>query len=119
MRCLIEKVLNSAGENQTQLASEASAVYFLRMIIEKAPQTVFTLLDDGSGVLLNLETRFYYSLNKTAVALWQELESRRTLTLEALIQATTTRFDVSYESASQEVNEFVSRLNEFKMVSLS
>lgn len=88
------------------------------MRVEKLPQTVFTPLDDGTGVLLNLETLFYYGLNRTAVALWQEIERNKPPTLDALVQATCQRFDVDEGAARREIIAFVGRLQEFKMVRL-
>ena len=35
---------------------------------------LLTVLDDGTGVILNLDTKFYFTLNETGVALWQALE---------------------------------------------
>ena len=86
------------------------------MIVEKSPKTVFTPLDDGTGVLLNLETRFYYNLNRTGVALWQEIERSSRPTLEFLVEATCKRFDVAEDGARPEIVAFVERLEEFKMV---
>lgn len=37
------------------------------------PQALFTELDDGTGVLLHLETKFYFTLNPTAVVVWKSL----------------------------------------------
>jgi hypothetical protein len=37
------------------------------------PQVLFTELDDGTGVLLHLDTKFYYTLNPTAVVVWKTL----------------------------------------------
>jgi hypothetical protein len=34
---------------------------------------LLTELDDGTGVVLNLETKFYFTLNATAVVVWKEL----------------------------------------------
>ena len=86
------------------------------MIVEKSPLTVFTPLDDGSGVLLNLETLFYYNLNRTGVALWQEIERTNAATLTGLIESTCKRFDVSEEGARRDIVEFIDRLKEYKMV---
>ena len=86
------------------------------MIVEKSPLTVFTPLDDGTGVLLNLETLFYYNLNRTGAALWQEIERSNQPTLNALIQATCRRFDVAEDGARREIIAFIERLKDFKMV---
>jgi hypothetical protein len=38
------------------------------------PKCLLTELDDGTGVVLNLETKFYHTLNSAAVTLWKALE---------------------------------------------
>jgi hypothetical protein len=37
------------------------------------PQVLFTELDDGTGVLLHLDTKFYYTLNATGVVVWKAI----------------------------------------------
>jgi len=86
------------------------------MTVEKSPLTVFTPLDDGTGVLLNLETRFYYNLNRTAVALWQEIDRSNSATLKALTESICKRFDVPEDGARRDIVKFIERLREFKMV---
>jgi Coenzyme PQQ synthesis protein D (PqqD) len=85
------------------------------MHVERSPSTVFTALDDGTGVLLNLDTRVYYSLNPTGVAVWQEIE-RSSATVDLLVAAIHKQFDVDEEGARQGIVAFVARLGEFKMV---
>lgn len=85
------------------------------MRLEKNTRTIFTPLDNGTGVLLNLESLFYYSLNKTAAALWQEIE-QSTQTIESLTTTMCKRFEVDEEGARQGINAFVSRLAELKMI---
>lgn len=86
------------------------------MHIEKSSQTVFTPLADGTGVLLNLETLFYYNLNHTASLLWQQIESGSVLTLDDLLRSTCEQFDVDEASARQFVSAFVKQLEQFKMI---
>jgi len=86
------------------------------MIVEKSPQTVFTPLEDGSGVLLNLQTLFYYNLNRTGAVLWQEIERTGQPTLNSLIDVVCKRFDVSEDGARGEILSFIERLKEFKMI---
>lgn len=38
------------------------------------PKCLLTELEDGTGVVLNLETKIYHTLNATAVTLWKALE---------------------------------------------
>ena len=89
------------------------------MRIEKASPTVFTPLDDGTGVLLTLETLFYYSLNRTGVAVWQHLEVEKSCTIDDLVRKTCDQFDVSPETARREINAFVQHLQQFKIVRVS
>jgi len=84
------------------------------MRFEKSSPTVFTPLDDGRGVLLNLETLFYYSLNRSGAALWQAIENSQTL--DDLVSVTCERFDVDQDTARREIGDFVERLQQFKMV---
>jgi len=42
--------------------------------LELHPKCLLTELEDGTGVVLNLETKFYHTLNPTAVTLWKALE---------------------------------------------
>jgi hypothetical protein len=89
------------------------------MQIEKASATVFTPLDDGTGVLLNLNTLFYYSLNRTGAVLWQQIEERRTVTLDDLLRDTRERFEVSEDALRPLVIKFIEQLESFKMVRVS
>jgi hypothetical protein len=41
--------------------------------IERSSDAVLTELQDGTGVLLNLQTRFYFTLNATGVEAWKLL----------------------------------------------
>jgi coenzyme PQQ synthesis protein D (PqqD) len=88
------------------------------MRVEKLTHTVFTPLDDGTGVLLNLETRFYYTLNRTGAALWQELEHVNPSSVDDLIGVICDRFEVEEDEARKEVDAFVGQLQDFKMVRL-
>jgi hypothetical protein len=40
-----------------------------------SPDAVLTELQDGTGVLLHLQTRFYFTLNATGVQAWKLLEA--------------------------------------------
>ncbi len=73
---------------------------------------VFTDLDDGSAVLLHLETKYYFSLNETAAFLWKVLESGEGVTVEEMIQEMCDVFDVDRDQAKTDVDDFVSSLLE-------
>jgi hypothetical protein len=86
------------------------------MQVEKSTTTVFTPLDDGTGVLLNLTTLLYYSLNRTGVALWQELERRNPSAIDDLVGSTYSRFDVDENFARQHIEAFIGQLEKLGMV---
>ncbi|HXG94413.1 MAG TPA: PqqD family protein [Blastocatellia bacterium] len=86
------------------------------MNIEKSSPTVFTPLEDGTAVLLNLNTLFYYSLNRTGAVLWQQIENGKAVTMDNLIRAVCERFDVDEASARRSIGEFLERLQQFKMI---
>jgi len=92
-------------------------VYFLRLMqVEKASSTVFTLLADGTGVLLNLDTLFYYSLNRSGAAVWKQIEEKTIVSLEDLVVSTCDQFDVDHAGASRALTSFVEELVKLKMV---
>jgi len=70
---------------------------------------IFTDLDDGSAVLLHLETKYYFSLNETAAFLWRLLENGDS-TEENLIEGLCEAFEVSEEQAKEDVTEFITSL---------
>lgn len=86
------------------------------MRLAKAAQTVFTPLADSTGVLLNVDTLVYYSLNRTAVALWQQIDSGASRSLEDLVQHTCSNFEVDEVRARHLLSEFVGRLAEYGMI---
>jgi hypothetical protein len=89
------------------------------MQINKTASTVFTPLDDGTGVLLNIETRVYYSLNRTGSMLWKLLEEVQSVSLDDLVLLTCERFDINEEKARISLLTFVDHLNKFKMIRIS
>jgi hypothetical protein len=97
-------------------AQDKQGLFFILMRIEKLSQTVFTPLADGTGVLLNLDTLFYYSLNPTGSILWQEIEASKDLNFDDLLRSACERFDVDEASAQPFISKFIERLEQFKMI---
>ncbi len=89
------------------------------MQINKSLATVFTPLDDGTGVLLNKETKATYSLNRTGSMLWKLLEEVNAVGLDDLVLITCERFDVNEDDARLALLAFVDRLEKYKMIRLS
>lgn len=107
------------SDDLRDLRAQGVRLIFILMQIEKASPTVFTPLDDGTGVLLNLNTLFYYSLNRTGAALWQQIEERRAVSLDDLLRKTRERFEVSEDAARPLVIQFIEQLENLKMVRVS
>src|SRR2546425_647672 len=60
----------------------------------KNPAVVCTDMDEG-GVLLDLETTAYYSLNRSALRVWSLLDDAPTL--DEIAARLTSEFDIDYE----------------------
>ena len=65
------------------------------------PQALFTELDDGTGVLLHLETKFYFTLNPTAVLVWKSLG--KGASPAAIAEQLTAAFRVERDVAERDV----------------
>jgi hypothetical protein len=74
------------------------------------PQVLFTELDDGTGVLLNVDTKFYYSLNRTAAFVWKNISSGAARTAPALAQKLTEAFRVELAAAERDVAAVVDEM---------
>lgn len=74
------------------------------------PQVLFTQIDDGSGVLLHLDTKFYFTLNRTGVVVWKALaegEARSIADIGARIAAL---FRVDAEAATRDAEALLEEL---------
>jgi hypothetical protein len=74
------------------------------------PKCLLTELEDGTGVILNLETKFYHTLNSTAVTLWKALEAGL-VTDRELASKLVSEFEVDETQALADVQ---TALGEFK-----
>lgn len=63
------------------------------------PRVLLTTLADETGVLLDLDTKFYFTMNAASVAVWQLLESRGPTELDALAGGLVAHFDVELDRA--------------------
>ena len=73
------------------------------------PKCLLTELDDGTGVVLNLETKFYFTLNTTAVAVWRQL-ARGATTRRELTGILVGEFDVEEGEAASDVAALIDEL---------
>ena len=73
------------------------------------PDVLLTELGDGTGVLLHLGTKLYYTLNPTAVAVWKALVPGPA-TADRLGAALAERFEVEPGDAARDVRELAREL---------
>jgi len=79
--------------------------------VKAEKSVVFTDLDDGTGVLLHLENKFYYSLNLTGSFIWRLLEEAQELTEDGIVEAVFENFEVSEAEAKSDVDDFIKDLS--------
>lgn len=77
---------------------------------------VFTDLDDGSAILLHLQTKYYFSLNETGCFLWKLLERERGANEEEMVSELCAAFDVEPERAKTDVMEFLHDLQKQDLI---
>lgn len=79
------------------------------------PDVLFTELSDGTGVLLHLQTKFYFTLNATGVIVWKSLASGET-SAEAIASAIARAFRVDTDTAERDVARMLTELSEGELV---
>ena len=76
-----------------------------------SPEVVFTRFEaDGDGVLLNLKTKNYYTLNETAAFIWTHLEAGGDV--DSISEALTENFHVTIDVARASIEDLLSELEE-------
>jgi hypothetical protein len=63
---------------------------------------------DGEAIIINLANGIYYSMDKASGVIWEMLEAGHSL--EEVIAAATTRYDVSREQAQADVERLATAL---------
>ena len=71
---------------------------------------------DGEAVLLNMESKMYFSLNATGVSIWKWLDEG--LTLGQIADRLYRDYEVTAEQAQQCVIDLVTQLNDEQLVGL-
>lgn len=69
---------------------------------------------DGEAIIINLANGVYYSMDKAGAFVWDLLQGGHTL--EKVIAAVTTRYDVTREQAESNVRELVQELVQENLV---
>ena len=80
------------------------------------PQVVLTEMRDGTAVLLNLDTKFYFTLNASGVFVWKLIAAGGDWTAATLGERLTREFDVAYDVALADVDGLLTELRAEKLV---
>ncbi len=80
------------------------------------PQVVLTEMRDGTAVLLNLDTKFYFTLNASGVFVWKLIAVGGEWTVATLAERLTREFDVAYDVALADVDGLLVELRAEKLV---
>lgn len=72
------------------------------------PEVILTELSDGTGVLLHLNTKFFFTLNETAVLVWKVLSMGASST--ELARAIVEHFDVDLAAAERDARALLDSL---------
>ncbi len=73
-------------------------------------RALLTELGDGTGVLLDLDSKFYFTLNETAIFVWKVLGDRVGLTRAELAQQLSRAFDVDQARAAADLEPVLEEL---------
>jgi hypothetical protein len=83
--------------------------------ITPSARVILTEMPDGKGVLLDMDTKFYYELNVTGVFIWKRFGGRSKLASE-LVAGLVEEFEVTGEVAAADLAEMVASLAADKLV---
>jgi hypothetical protein len=79
------------------------------------PSAIFAELADGSGVVLDLRTKAYFTLNSTGVFLWKRLAERPAAARD-VAEGLCAEFAVDILRAEQDVIDVLRKLDEEALV---
>lgn len=81
--------------------------------LQPSQDAILTELKDGTGVLLDLHSRFYFTLNRTGVAAWKLLAAGEATTLPALAAALAAAFrDAPPEAVARDLEALLVELRD-------
>lgn len=78
---------------------------------------LFTQLDDGSGVLLNLGSGLYYTLNRAGVIVWKGVGDGE-FDISALARRLCAAFDVDSAEAEREASRLLNDLQKDGLIKI-
>lgn len=86
-------------------------------VVRRSERATFRKLEDGSGVILHLDTTQYHGVNEVGAAIWELTEAPRSFA--DLVDGLRTELDDPPASLESDVDEFLRALVERNLVTLS
>lgn len=86
--------------------------------VRSSQRCLLTELEDGTGVLLHLDTKFYFTLNDTGVFVWNQLVRDASSGYE-LAEQLSERFEVTADQAVRDVLSLLEELEVNQLISVS
>lgn len=75
---------------------------------------IATQLDEGEGVLVDLDTRQYFQLNGTAMLIWRALEKGEPL--ERIVEQMMATYEISNDRAVASTEALLKQLQNHKLI---
>jgi hypothetical protein len=82
-------------------------------------RALLTELGDGTGVLLDMDSKFYFTLNETAIYVWKQLSEQKMLTRKQLAERVSDEFDVDAAQAVADLEAVLTLLTRERLVQSS
>lgn len=71
---------------------------------------IFSDLDEGEGVLVDMNAKRYYTLNETAIFVWRRLEKKQST--QEIVRELADCYDVTPERADASVKHLLAELSQ-------
>lgn len=88
-------------------------MYMKNNYYQKNPSVVCTELDDG-GILLDLDTKYYYTLNQTGLRLWQIMDEKKSSS--EIARQITNEYEVEEKNALESVLKLIKKLEKENLI---
>lgn len=73
-------------------------------------RALFTDLQDGTSVLLHLDSKAYFELNETATFIWNTIASRGPLSVSEIASAAAQTFEIAPDMAETHIQTLLAAL---------
>lgn len=88
-------------------------MYIKNSYYQKNPSVVCTELDDG-GILLDLDTKYYYTLNQTGLLIWQIMDGKKSSS--EIARHITNEYEVDEKNAIESVLKLIKQLEKENLI---